>query len=409
MERPPYNSSQLSATYRLHLQIPQSDNHNVTGCCQFERCTLLCWSERALERYHNSLEEGESNSTTSILTTSTSIKPAIKTPVSDTVKSTVPMETKNRTSTATLKDVPAESDIERLVSASEILKNETSTEPTAKTNETEPAPTKKVGPLARLSSMLHVKRAELPVLPVIPSITKRQELPELPDALFLEGVKGPIKRQLEDVTGAASKVDEDDLAVPDVKGEDLGTPMVDDKSLDSPTTAINNTAAEASNTAAGYHFTSKHMTKLDKLTAGGLPIKRQAPDFLSTPVAEPEIANPQPTGVLPNEPELDTSKLLNDACAGYRFGEVDSPLYRYPIPLQHQHEKIDTVTEAADSSAGSVDETGDVESIVDTSDVAKDAAKDSETPDDIFVDDTADGPDELTADGVDDAVDSTIE
>jgi hypothetical protein len=394
-------------------------------------------SDRALDRYHASLDKDESNSTTSAVTTSTSVAPATKTPVADTVNSTVPLDTKNVTSTdfdwKTLtgtadgpkKDVessastatnttsieqPAVKNVtdtaaplttatqdvesEKLADTTETPKNETSTEVVAQKNETTsalPEPTKKSDPLAMLSGLLPVKREEIDGFvndlieqsgetddedagPVdLENVSKRQEVPELPeipdlsdDAVptSIDGVKSPVKRdeqptlaplpllppapvfsevpgseelvkrQLESLTGAAPK---EELPAPDVKEDDV-TPTVDEKVIDSNSTAVNETATEASATptldsnatavnetaaetsttgSEGYAGINKHMDKLSKIPLG-LPIKRQAPEFLKTPVAAPEIANPQPTGGLPTESEVD----------------ADSPLHKFLVPLQ---------------------------------------------------------------------------
>jgi hypothetical protein len=348
-------------------------------------------SERALERYHASLDEDESNSTTSTVTTSTSIAPATKTPGSDTVESTVPVNTKNVTSTdfdwrklAGMADAPKkyvesfvstatnetstehpamrnvtdtaapvtntteQVDSEKLVDTTETAKNETSTDVVAKKNETTsalpettsalPTPTKNTGPLAMLSGLIPVKRDEIPTLPALPVLPPAQEVPEVPDS---EGLDSPVKRQLESLTGAAPK---EELPAPDVKADDVSTPTVDEKTVESNATALNETVAETSTTptidekvidsnatavnstaaaetsktaSAGYANINKHMDKLSKIPLG-LPVKRQAPEFLNTPVAAPEIANPQPTGGLPTESEVD----------------ADSPLHKFLVPLQ---------------------------------------------------------------------------
>jgi hypothetical protein len=377
-------------------------------------------SERALDRYHASLDKDESNSTTSAVTTSTSVAPATKTPVTDAVNSTVPLDTKNVTSTdfdwktltgtadAPKKDVeslastnttsteqPAvknvtdtaaplttatqEVDSEKLVGTTETAKNETSTEVVAKKDETTsalpetsavpattalPATTEKAGPLGMLSGLIPVKRDEQPTLPALPILPTAPVAPTLPDSEELESpvkrdeqptlaplpllppapviptlpdseeLDTPVKRQLESLTGAAPK---EELPAPDVKEDDV-TPTVDEKVIDSNSTAVNETATEASATptldsnatavnetaaetsttgSEGYAGINKHMDKLSKIPLG-LPIKRQAPEFLKTPVAAPEIANPQPTGGLPTESEVD----------------ADSPLHKFLVPLQ---------------------------------------------------------------------------
>jgi hypothetical protein len=318
--------------------------------------------EKALDRYHASLEKAKSNSTTSAVTTSTSVAPVTMALVSDTVESTVPVDTKNVTSTdfdwkklagmtdALKKDVesfastatnetstehPAaknvtdtaapvttatqEVDSEKLVGKTETAKNETSTEPIAKKNETTsalPEPTKNSDPLAMLSGLLPVKRNELSGLSDLPLITKRQNFPRLSGIPNVEGLESSTKRQLEGLTGAAPKVDAEDLAAPDVKEDDI-TPTVDEKVIDSNATAVNSTAADASTTSsADYANINKHMDKLSKIPLG-LPVKRQAPEFSNTPVAAPEIADDQPTGGLPAESQFD----------------ADSPLHKFLVPL----------------------------------------------------------------------------
>jgi hypothetical protein len=349
--------------------------------------------EKALDRYHASLEKAKSNSTTSAVTTSTSVAPVTMALVSDTVESTVPVDTKNVTSTdfdwkklagmtdALKKDVesfastatnetstehPAaknvtdtaapvttatqEVDSEKLVGKTETAKNETSTEPIAKKNETTsalPEPTKNSDPLAMLSGLLPVKRNELSGLSDLPLITKRQNFPRLSGIPNVEGLESstkrqlegltgaapkvdaedlaapdleelesPIKRQLERLAGATPKVDEEDVPAPDVKEDDI-TPTVDEKVIDSNATAVNSTAADASTTSsADYANINKHMDKLSKIPLG-LPVKRQAPEFSNTPVAAPEIADDQPTGGLPAESQFD----------------ADSPLHKFLVPL----------------------------------------------------------------------------
>jgi hypothetical protein len=339
-------------------------------------------SERALDRYHASLDKDESNSTTSAVTTSTSVAPATKTPVTDAVNSTVPLDTKNVTSTdfdwktltgtadAPKKDVeslastnttsteqPAvknvtdtaaplttatqEVDSEKLVGTTETAKNETSTEVVAKKDETTsalpetsavPATTEKAGPLGMLSGLIPVKRDEQPTLAPLPLLPPAPVIPTLPDS---EELDTPVKRQLESLTGATPK---EELPAPDVKEDEVTTPTVDETVVDSNSTAVNETVAEASATptldsnatavnetaaetsatgSAGYANINKHMEKLSKIPLG-LPIKRQAPDFITTPVAEPEIANAQPTGGLPTKSDVD----------------ADSPLHKFLVPLQ---------------------------------------------------------------------------
>jgi hypothetical protein len=219
-------------------------------------------SGRALDRYHASLEKAKSNSTTSAVTTSTSVAPVTKTTIA------LPELTKNS------------------------------------------------DPLAMLSGLLPVKRDELSGLPDLPLVTKRQDLPELPEIPNVEGLVSPTKRQLEGLTGATPKVDEEDVPAPDVKEYDI-TPMVDGKVIGSNASAVNSTVADASTTSsAGYANINKHMDKLNKVPLG-LPVKRQAPEFSNTPVAAPEIADDQSTGSLPTEPEFD----------------ADSPLHKFLVPL----------------------------------------------------------------------------
>jgi hypothetical protein len=356
-------------------------------------------SEKALDHYHESLEEDDST-----VTTSTSV--VTQTPVPETVNSML-SETKNETSSAV------------------------------------PEPTKKAAssdPLARLNGALPIKRQDLPevpepVVPEVPTlnnVVKRQlgdlmgSVPEVEDeevatpevseknvttpavpavseeqaastttdaqnvtssavdnttaqasSSAADGFHGinkhmakldklpigglPIKRQVEDVTEAVPKVDEEDLAAP----EDItapSTPTVDEKQIDSQTAAVNettsvveDTSADASSTAAAGYHQVKHVSKLDSLPLGGLPVKRQAPDFLiapvdtpevadyestgslpdylSTPTDVPEVANPQPTGGLPTEPNYDTIMASHD------FTEAYSSFYKHLVPLQRQNRK----------------------------------------------------------------------
>lgn len=359
-------------------------------------------SEKALDNYHESLEEDKSNSTTSAITTSTSVAAA--------VEPTVSVEAKNATS----------SDSEKLIAETEAPKNETTTELAAKTNETSsavPEPTKKAlskDPVARLKGALNGKRQDIPELPTLPtldSVTKRQlgallgtdpeteeEDTATPDASEKNATtsavpaveeknatttttdaqnvtssavdnttaeaeggfyginkhmaklsKLPIglKRDVEGVKEAVPDLDEEELATPEVKQENItapATPAVDEKPIDSHATAANDTtstvngtsADAASTTADGYKGINKHMSKLDKLPLG-LRVKRQESDFLSTPVDAP-------TDDLPTEPELDTST------ASFTSTEADSPLYKYLVPLERQHEKpAAEVTAAAPS------------------------------------------------------------
>jgi hypothetical protein len=337
-------------------------------------------SERALARYHASLDKDGSNSTTSTVTTSTSIAPATKTPVSDTVDSTLPANTKNVTSTdfdwkklagmadAPKKDVESSAsnatnetstehpavknvtdtaapvtntteqiDSEKLVGTTETAKNGTSTDIVAKKNETTsaipestalPTTTKNSGPLGMLSGLLPVKRDELPTLaplPVVPAEPIDPEapvVPEVPEVPDTEEVDSPIKRQLESLTGAAPKeVDEEELPAPDVKAEDVSTPTVDEKTINSNATAVNSTAAAETSTtgSAGYANINKHMAKLSKIPLG-LRVKRQAPEFISSPVDAPEVGNAQPTGGLPTESESEF--------------DADSPLHKFLVPLR---------------------------------------------------------------------------
>jgi hypothetical protein len=167
-----------------------------------------------------------------------------------------------------------------------------------------------------LSGLLPVKHDELSGLPDLPLVTKRQDFPELPEIPNVEGLESPTKRQLEGLTGATSKVDEEDVPAPDVKEDDI-TPTVDEKVIDSNATAVNSTATDASTTSStGYANINKHMDKLSKIPLG-LPVKRQAPEFSNTPVAAPETADDQPTDGLPTESEFD----------------ADNPLHKFLVPL----------------------------------------------------------------------------
>ncbi|GAB7322552.1 hypothetical protein MBLNU13_g03472t1 [Cladosporium sp. NU13] len=119
----------------------------------------------------------------------------------------------------------------------------------------------------------------------------------------------PLKRQIEDAAKAVPNVDDDALDTPEVKSSD---PAVDEKKLESNTTNVNETVSAVNATGAdtgravtdGFHQVSKHADKVPVNV--GLPIKRQAPEFLSTPVDEPEVANT----------------------------EADSPLHKHIVPLK---------------------------------------------------------------------------
>ena len=248
-------------------------------------------SDSALDHYNDSLEKDQST-----VTTSTSV--AAKTPVPETVDSTVPVDTKNVTSTETVGDVPAEFDVEKLMAKAEAPKNETSVEPAAEKNATSSAvsePTKKAAskdPLARLSGALPVKRQEIPELPQIPAVQKRQ---------------------LGDLMGSVPEVKEEDVATPDVSEKNVTTPAVPavgEEDVAATTTdahnatssAVDDTAAKASSTAAaGYQGINKHMSKLDKLPVGGLPVKRQIPtkinnEEVKAPEVKPEDIRTPTTG-----------------------------------------------------------------------------------------------------------------
>jgi hypothetical protein len=185
-------------------------------------------SERALDRYHASLDKDESNSTTSAVTTSTSVAPATKTPVTDAVNSTVPLDTKNVTSTdfewktltgtadAPKKDVeslastnttsteqPAvknvtdtaaplttatqEVDSEKLVGTTETAKNETSTEVVAKKDETTSALPETSAVPATTAPLRPLKKPDLSEcsLASFPS-SAMNNLPCLPFLFFLQ-------------------------------------------------------------------------------------------------------------------------------------------------------------------------------------------------------------------------------
>ena len=147
----------------------------------------------------------------------------------------------------------------------------------------------------------------------------------------------PWKRQLEEVTEAVPKVDEETVpsideedvpkiddeeapATPEIKSSD---PAIDEKRLNS-TTTLNETASVVNDTGAdtgsaamdGFHQVSKHASKLPVGLPVGLPAKRQAPEFLSAPVEEPEVADAEPTEVV-----HDTT-------------EAESPLYKHLVPLK---------------------------------------------------------------------------
>jgi hypothetical protein len=121
----------------------------------------------------------------------------------------------------------------------------------------------------------------------------------------------PFKRQLEEVTNAVPKVDEETLdtsdveetldtsdveddapATPEVKSSD---PAVDETKLE-PNTTVNDTVSVVNSTGAdtgkaimdGSHTVGKHMKKVPVNLPIALPSKRQAPEFLSAPVDESE-------------------------------------------------------------------------------------------------------------------------
>lgn len=112
----------------------------------------------------------------------------------------------------------------------------------------------------------------------------------------------PFKRQLEDVTNAVPKVDDKTLDTSDVKDDAPATPevkssdpAVDETKLE-PNTTVNDTVSVVNSTGAdtgkaimdGSHTVGKHMKKVPVNLPIGLPSKRQAPEFLSAPVDEPE-------------------------------------------------------------------------------------------------------------------------
>lgn len=113
----------------------------------------------------------------------------------------------------------------------------------------------------------------------------------------------------EDVAKAVPNVDDDALDTQEVKSSD---PAVDEKKLESNTTNVNETVSAVNATGAdtglavtdGFHQVSKHADKVPVNV--GLPVKRQAPEFLRAPVDEPEVADPQ----------------------------IDSPLHKHIVPLQ---------------------------------------------------------------------------
>lgn len=136
------------------------------------------------------------------------------------------------------------------------------------------------------------------------------------------------KRQLEDVTDAVPNVDDEEAsATPEIKSSD---PAIDEKRLNSSTTlnetasVVNDTGADTGRAAVdGFHQVSKHASKLPVNLPVGLPAKRQAPEFLSAPVDEPEIAKSEAT-----QPVHDIAESTGAST------EAESPLYKHLVPLK---------------------------------------------------------------------------
>lgn len=361
-------------------------------------------SVEALGRYHHSLDEDEST-----VTASTTV--AAKTSVPETLNSTIPVETKQKSTipveTEKNSIIPVEAEKNSTLPA--VTKNETSsalpkptddafnaylatlngeydddkseaalnhyheslddhentattttivasqtplpdvansTVPVEAKNETSsaaPEPTKKASkdPLTRLNGALPLKRQEFPEKPEAPS----------------------VKRQLDGLLGSVPEVEKEDIATPEVSEKNVNTPAVPAASEEdvaaTATDARNATSSAAGNATAkassdGFHGISKHMAKLDKLPVGGLPVKRGIPTKINNkevkaPEVKPEDVRTHPTG----EEHFDAhpvawtdiedsaaSKGPESSAAGQRGYENMSKLDWLSLPWKRQLEDV---------------------------------------------------------------------